>query len=70
VLFKVVSHTPPNEADFAAQSDQIGEEMLDQKRELQFEIYGQNLKDQFIRTGKLKINEAGLKQYLASYEAQ
>jgi len=70
VLFKVVSRTPANEADFAAQRDQIGEELLDQKRNLQFEIYRQNLKDQYIRAGKLKINDAGMKQYLASYEAQ
>ena len=61
VLFKVVSHTPANEADFAAQRDQIREELLDQKRDLQFEIYRQNLKDQFIRSGKLKINDAGMK---------
>ena len=70
VLFKVVSHTPANEADFAAQRDQISEELLDQKRDLQFEIYRQNLKDQFIRSGKLKINDAGMKKYLASYQAQ
>jgi peptidyl-prolyl cis-trans isomerase D len=70
VLFKVVSHTPADEADFGAQRDQISEELLGQKRDLQFEIYRENLKDQFTRTGKLKINEAGLKQYLATYEAQ
>jgi peptidyl-prolyl cis-trans isomerase D len=70
VLFKVVSHTPANEADFAAQRDQIREELLDQKRDLQFEIYRQNLKDQFIRSGKLKINDALMKQYLASYQAE
>jgi len=70
VLFKVLSHTPANQADFAAQSDQIREELLDQKRALQFEIYRQNLKDQFIRSGQLKMNEAGLKQFLASYQTQ
>jgi len=70
VLFKVVSHTPPNEAEFAAQSDKIREELLDQKRGRQFEAYCQNLKDQFLHSGKLKINEAGMKQYLASYQAQ
>lgn len=70
VLFKVVSHTPANEADFAAQRDQIREELLDQKRDLEFEIYRQNLKDQFIRTGKLKLNEAGMKTFLASYQAE
>jgi hypothetical protein len=70
VLFKVVSHTPANEADLAAQRDQIREELLDRKRDLQFEIYRENLKEQFIRSGKLKLNEAGMKQYLATYLAE
>jgi peptidyl-prolyl cis-trans isomerase D len=70
VLFKVVSHTPANEADFAAQRDQLREELLDQKRDLQFEIYRQNLKEQFIRSGQLKINDAAMKQFLASYRTQ
>jgi peptidyl-prolyl cis-trans isomerase D len=68
VLFKVVSHTPANEADFAAQRDQIREELLDQKRDLQFEIYRANLKEQYIRTGKLKLNDAGMKTFLNSYQ--
>jgi peptidyl-prolyl cis-trans isomerase D len=70
VLFKVVSHTPANEADFAAQRDQLSEEMLDQKRDLQFEIYRSNLKEQFMHSGKLKMNAAGMKTFLASYQAQ
>jgi len=70
VLFKVVSHTPANEADFDAQRDQIREELLSQKRDLQFEIYRQNLKDQYIRSGQLKINDAVMKQFLASYQAE
>ena len=70
VLFKVVSHTPANEADFAAQRDQLSEELLDQKRDLQFEIYRSNLKEQFMHSGKLKMNEAGMKTFLASYQAQ
>ncbi len=70
VLFKVVSHTPANEADFASQRDQIREELLDQKRDLQFEIYQTNLKEQFVRSGKLKLNDAGMRQYLASYSVE
>ena len=31
---------------------------------------GRTLKEQFIRSGKLKINEAGMKTFLASYQAQ
>jgi peptidyl-prolyl cis-trans isomerase D len=70
VLFKVVSHTSANDADFLAQRDQLSEELLDQKRDLQFEIYRQNLKEQFIKSGKLKLNNAGMQQFLASYQAQ
>jgi peptidyl-prolyl cis-trans isomerase D len=70
VLFKVVSHTQASEADFAAQRDQLSEELLDQKRDLQFEIYRENLKDQFLHSGKLKMNPAGMKQFLASYQAE
>jgi peptidyl-prolyl cis-trans isomerase D len=68
VLFKVVSHTPANEADFAGQRDQLREELLDQKRDLQFEIYRENLKEQYIRSGKLKLNAAGMKTFLATYQ--
>ncbi len=70
VLFKVVSHTPANEADFVAQRDQLSEELLDQKRDLQFEIYRENLKDQYVHSGKLKMNPSGMKQFLASYQAE
>ena len=70
VLFKVVSHMPPHEEEFAAQRDQIRQELLDQKRDRQFASYCQNLKDQFLHSGKLKINETGMKRYLASYQAQ
>jgi len=69
VLFKVASHTPANEADFAGQRDQLREELLDQKRDLQFEIYRENLKEQYIRSGKLKLNAAGMKTFLATYQA-
>ncbi len=70
VLFKVVSHTPANEADFTAQRDQLTEELMDQKRDLQFEIYRSNLKEQYIHSGKLKMNESGMKQFLASFQTQ
>ena len=70
VVFRVVSHTPANEADFAAQRDQIHEELLDQKRSLAFEIYRQNLKQQLVRTGELKMYDATLKNFLASYQTK
>ena len=68
VVFRVLSHTPANEADFAAQRDQITEELLEQKRSLAFELYCQNLKLQLQRSGELKMNPAALKQFIALYE--
>lgn len=68
VVFRVLSHTPANEADFASQRDRITEELLDQKRNLAFELYRQNLKQQLLRSGGLKMYDATLKQFLASYE--
>jgi peptidyl-prolyl cis-trans isomerase D len=70
VVFRVISRTPADEADFAAQRDQIREELLDQKRNLTFEIYRQNLEQQLLRTGELKMYDATLKQFLASYQTK
>ncbi len=68
VVFRVVSHTPANEADLAHQQDQIAEQLREQKRTLVFEIYRQNLKQQLLRSGELKMNDDGMKQFLALYQ--
>ena len=68
VVFKVISHTPANEADLPAQRDQIREEMLERKRNLAFEIYRGNLKEQLLRTGDLKMYDTTFKQFLANYQ--
>jgi peptidyl-prolyl cis-trans isomerase D len=68
VVIHVVSHTPPDESNFASQKGQIREQLLTQKRSLAFEIFRQNLKRQMTRSGKLKMNQAALKTFLASYE--
>jgi len=70
VVFRVVSHTAPNEADFAQQKDQITEELVDRKRSLAFELYRQNLKLQLVRTGALKLHPTALKQFIALYQNQ
>jgi parvulin-like peptidyl-prolyl isomerase len=70
VVIHVLSHTPPDEAGFAAQADQIREQLLAQKRALAYEIFRQNLKQQLIKSGKLKMNDAALKTFLASYTSQ
>jgi peptidyl-prolyl cis-trans isomerase D len=70
LVFKLVAHTAPDEADFAKQRDQITDELLDRKRNLSFELYEQNLKAQLIRTGDLKLNTAALQQFIAVYKNQ
>ncbi len=68
VVFRVVSHTQANEADFGQQRDRITEELLDRKRSLAFELYRQNLKLQLVQTGELKLNASALKQFIALYQ--
>ncbi len=68
IVLRVVSHTPPDEASFAQQQDQIREQLLSQKHSLAFEIYRQNLKQQLLRSGELKINDSAIKQFLSGYE--
>ena len=68
IVFRVVSHTPPDEGSFAQQQEQIREQLLNQKRSLAFEIYRQNLKQELQRSGELKINDSALKQFLSGYE--
>lgn len=68
VVFRVVSHTPADETQFASQQAQIAEELLERKRMVAFEIYQQNLKQQMMRSGELKMNDAALKQFLSQYQ--
>ncbi len=70
VVIHVLAHTPPDQSDFASQEAQIREQLLTQKRSLAYEIYRQNLKKELIASGKLKMNEQGMKTFLASYETQ
>ncbi len=68
VVFRVVSHTPASEADLAAQKDRLAEELLERKRNLAFQVYRQNLKQELLRSGELKLNDEAMKQFLASYQ--
>jgi parvulin-like peptidyl-prolyl isomerase len=67
VVFRVVSHNPANETDLAAQQPQIAEELLEKKRNVAFELYTENLKQELIRNGTLKLNDKAMKAFLASY---
>ncbi|MGH9375236.1 MAG: peptidyl-prolyl cis-trans isomerase, partial [Terriglobia bacterium] len=67
VVFKVLSQSPAVEADFTAQQPQIADQLLQQKRDLDFQIYQDNLKQSLLRSGKLKINESAFKSFVAGY---
>lgn len=68
VVFRVVARTAPPESELASQQDQLAEEVLARKRNLAWEIYQQNLKQQLQASGKLKMNEAAMKKFLATYQ--
>jgi parvulin-like peptidyl-prolyl isomerase len=70
VVFRVVSRTAANDADLAQQRDRITEELLEQKRSVAFELYRQNLKQQFLRSGELKMNEGALQHFIGLYQKQ
>jgi peptidyl-prolyl cis-trans isomerase D len=70
VVFSVISHTPPDESAFASQKEAITSQLLQQKRQLVFELYSQDLKQRMLKSGELKINETTLKQLLQSYQRQ
>jgi parvulin-like peptidyl-prolyl isomerase len=67
VVFRVLSRTSPDDSTFAQQQDQLREQLLDEKRNLAFEIYRKNLKEAMIRSGDLKMNDANMKQFVSAY---
>jgi peptidyl-prolyl cis-trans isomerase D len=68
VVFRVVARTAPLEPEFAGQQNQLAEEVLARKRNLAWEIYQQNLKQQLQASGELKMNESAMKKFLATYQ--
>jgi peptidyl-prolyl cis-trans isomerase D len=68
VVFRVVSRAAPLEPELASQEAQLTEEVLARKRNLAWEIYQQNLKQQLLASGKLKMNESAMKKFLATYQ--
>lgn len=67
-VFSVISHTPADEAGFAAQKQQIEAGLVAQKQEVAFDLFRQNLKQEMIKSGDLKLNDAAMKQFLAAYQ--
>lgn len=68
IVFQVISHTPADEADFPAQKASLSDQLLQQKRDLAFQIYQDSLKQRLVRSGKLKYNGAAMKSFLSGYQ--
>ena len=68
VVFRVVARTPAAESDLPSQQEQIAEELLERKRNLAWEFYRQDLKQQLVSSGELKLNDAAMKKFLAAYQ--
>ena len=68
VVFRLVARTPADEAALPGQQDQIAEELVERKRSLAWELYQQNLKQQLLASGELKMNDAAMKKFLAAYQ--
>ena len=68
VVYQLAALTPANEAEFAAQRDSITEQLAAQKRALAFEIYRQNLKQQLMASGELKLHDPAIRQFLSTYQ--
>jgi peptidyl-prolyl cis-trans isomerase D len=68
VVFRVVARTAADESGLAVQEGQIAEELLERKRSLVWELYQQSLKDRLKASGELRMNEAAMKRFLATYQ--
>ncbi|MGH9402070.1 MAG: peptidylprolyl isomerase [Terriglobia bacterium] len=68
IVFQVVSHTPANEADFASQQTTLADQLLQQKRDLAFQIYQDSLKQRMVHSGKLKFNPSAMKTFISGYQ--
>lgn len=56
VVYRVVSHTNPDPADFAKQKDDIQQQLLQTKQNAAFEAFHTSLVDRLKREGRLTIN--------------
>jgi peptidyl-prolyl cis-trans isomerase D len=62
VVYRVVDHQQPNQADFDKQKKDIETQLLDAKRQLAFESFKNALEAQMRKEGKLNYNAEAMKQ--------
>jgi len=66
VVFQLESRQPPNEQDFAAQSDPIRQSLLSKKQIMAFSLFQDNLKARMTESGEVKIHQAVLERLNSS----
>jgi peptidyl-prolyl cis-trans isomerase D len=62
LVYRVLGHQPANPADFAGQSDQIKQQLLQAKQTAAFEAFRTALEDRLKKEGKLTINADVMKR--------
>ncbi|HEY7826076.1 MAG TPA: peptidylprolyl isomerase, partial [Candidatus Acidoferrales bacterium] len=66
LVYQVVAHTPANPADLAPQSLDIGQQVLQAKRQAAYQAFQTTLQDQLKKEGKIVINNDVLKRFTKS----
>lgn len=66
LVYQVVAHTPANPADIAQQSLEIGQQVLQSKRQAAYQAFQTALQDQLKKEGKIVINSEVLKRLTKS----
>lgn len=66
LVYQVVAHTPANPADLAQQSLDIGQQVLQAKRQAAYQAFQTTLQDQLKKEGKIVINNEVLKRFTKS----
>jgi peptidyl-prolyl cis-trans isomerase D len=62
VVYRVAEHNPVSQDDFAKQESKIEEQVLQQKRQVAYDLFLSALKTRLQQAGKLKINQDNLKR--------
>src|SRR5262249_34038632 len=68
VVFRVLARIASDESAPGRLVDQLSEEVLERKSTITWELYEQKLKDRLKASGELKVNDAAMKNFLATYQ--
>ena len=66
VVYRVAEHNPVSQDDFEKQKDKMEEQVLQQKRQVAYDLFKSALRTRLQQEGKLKINQDNLKRLTTS----